>query len=162
MKGCSRFSTFTFVISPNLAKYSYAWSPIEQHYKIEKRNIVCDHLRVQGNQITRHRCTTFFVTLLGEGFITKEIFWQLLNLHKLIPTYKWNNIFNSIFKYVFYIDVFKNLMDHYWTFKNVCPFIKFTSKIIIRYLTLNYHSTWAGLAATCLMIIIFFTIYFQE
>jgi len=31
------FSTFLFLISPNLAKYSYEQSSLEQHYKIAKK-----------------------------------------------------------------------------------------------------------------------------
>jgi hypothetical protein len=38
-KGCSRFSTFIFMILPNLAKYTYGWSPVGQHHKIEKTNL---------------------------------------------------------------------------------------------------------------------------
>jgi hypothetical protein len=40
MKRSLRFSTFLFLISPNLAKYTYGWLPLEQHLKIEKKNIV--------------------------------------------------------------------------------------------------------------------------
>ncbi len=36
-KGCLRFSTFMFLISPNLAKYTYGRSALEQYHKIEKR-----------------------------------------------------------------------------------------------------------------------------
>jgi hypothetical protein len=39
MNMCLRFFTFTFLILPNLAKYMYRWSPLEQHHKIEKRKI---------------------------------------------------------------------------------------------------------------------------
>ncbi len=34
-RGAWDFSTFIFWISPNLAKYSYGWSPLEQHHKID-------------------------------------------------------------------------------------------------------------------------------
>jgi hypothetical protein len=37
IKGCLRFSTFMFLISPNLAKYTYGRSALEQYHKIEKR-----------------------------------------------------------------------------------------------------------------------------
>jgi hypothetical protein len=36
MIGCLRFSTFIFWMLPNLAKDTYGWSSLEQHYKIEK------------------------------------------------------------------------------------------------------------------------------
>jgi hypothetical protein len=36
IKGCLRFSNFIFWTLSNLAKYTYGWSPIEQHHKIEK------------------------------------------------------------------------------------------------------------------------------
>jgi hypothetical protein len=32
-----RFSNFIFWISPNLVKYSYGWSPLEQHHKIQMK-----------------------------------------------------------------------------------------------------------------------------
>jgi hypothetical protein len=38
MIGCLRFSAFVFWILPNLAKYTYGWSPLEQHHKILKKN----------------------------------------------------------------------------------------------------------------------------
>jgi hypothetical protein len=38
MKGCLRFSTFIFWISPNLSKYTYGLSPLEQHQKFERKN----------------------------------------------------------------------------------------------------------------------------
>jgi len=31
------YSTFIFLISPNLSKYSYEQSPLEQHYKIAEK-----------------------------------------------------------------------------------------------------------------------------
>jgi hypothetical protein len=34
MKGCLRFPTFIFWISPNLVKYAYEWSPLDKHPKI--------------------------------------------------------------------------------------------------------------------------------
>jgi hypothetical protein len=40
MKGYLRFSIFIFSVLPNLAKYSFEWSALEQHYKIEEKNIV--------------------------------------------------------------------------------------------------------------------------
>ncbi len=38
MKVHLRFYTFIFWISPNLAKYTYGLSPLEQHHKIEDEN----------------------------------------------------------------------------------------------------------------------------
>jgi hypothetical protein len=38
MKGCLRFYTCIFWALPNLAKYIYGLSSLEQHYKIEKTN----------------------------------------------------------------------------------------------------------------------------
>jgi len=35
-KGAQDFSTFHVSISPNLAKYSYGWLPLEQHHEIGK------------------------------------------------------------------------------------------------------------------------------
>jgi len=35
-KGCLRFFSFIFWISPNLAKYTYGWLSLEQHHKIGK------------------------------------------------------------------------------------------------------------------------------
>ncbi len=37
MKGCLRLSTFISWKSPNLVKYTYGWSPLEQHHKIKKK-----------------------------------------------------------------------------------------------------------------------------
>jgi hypothetical protein len=34
IKGCLRFYTFIFWISPNLAKYTYGWLSLEQQHKI--------------------------------------------------------------------------------------------------------------------------------
>jgi hypothetical protein len=39
MKGYLRFSIFIFWVSTNLAKYTYEWSALEQHYKIEKKTL---------------------------------------------------------------------------------------------------------------------------
>jgi hypothetical protein len=36
MKGCLRFFIFIFWVLPNLVKYTYGWSPLKQHHKIEK------------------------------------------------------------------------------------------------------------------------------
>jgi hypothetical protein len=43
MKGCFRFDTFMFRISPNLAKYTNELSPPEQRHKIDpkKKNHCC-------------------------------------------------------------------------------------------------------------------------
>jgi hypothetical protein len=35
MKGCLRFSIFIFWILPNLSKYTYGWSSLDEHHKIE-------------------------------------------------------------------------------------------------------------------------------
>ncbi len=35
-KGCLRFSNFILWVVPNLAKYAYGWSSLEQYWKIEK------------------------------------------------------------------------------------------------------------------------------
>ncbi len=37
MKRRLKFCTFKFLILPNLAKYSYKWSPFEQHHKIKEK-----------------------------------------------------------------------------------------------------------------------------
>jgi hypothetical protein len=37
MKRCLGFSTFIFLILPNLAKYTIRPSSLEQHHEIEKR-----------------------------------------------------------------------------------------------------------------------------
>jgi hypothetical protein len=38
MKGCFRFDTFMFRVSPNLAKYTNELSPPEQRHKIDPKN----------------------------------------------------------------------------------------------------------------------------
>jgi len=38
MEGCLRFDIFIFQTLPNLAKYIYGLSSLEQHHKIEKKN----------------------------------------------------------------------------------------------------------------------------
>jgi hypothetical protein len=38
MKGCLRFYTCIFWTLPNLSKYIYGLSSLEQHHKIEKKN----------------------------------------------------------------------------------------------------------------------------
>jgi hypothetical protein len=40
MKGYLWFSIFILWVSPNFVKYTYEWSTLEQHYKIEEKNIV--------------------------------------------------------------------------------------------------------------------------
>jgi len=41
MKGCFKFYTFIFWISPNLVKYTYRLLSLEQHHKIERKQGVC-------------------------------------------------------------------------------------------------------------------------
>ncbi len=41
MKGCFKFYTFIFRISPNLVKYTYKLFSLEQHHRIEKKQGVC-------------------------------------------------------------------------------------------------------------------------
>jgi hypothetical protein len=41
MKGCFKFYTFIFWISPNLVKYTYRLLSLEQHHKIERKQAVC-------------------------------------------------------------------------------------------------------------------------
>ncbi len=40
-KGCLRISIFIFWILPNLAKYAYGSLQVEQHHKMELKNIAC-------------------------------------------------------------------------------------------------------------------------
>jgi hypothetical protein len=37
MKGCLRFFAYIFWILPNLAKYNYGWSSVEQYHKFVKK-----------------------------------------------------------------------------------------------------------------------------
>jgi hypothetical protein len=41
MKGCFKFYTFIFQISPNLVKYTYKLFSLEQHHRIERKQGVC-------------------------------------------------------------------------------------------------------------------------
>ncbi len=53
LKGCLRFHTIIFWISPNLAKYTYGLLPLEQHHEIEgKKPLSSSHqsLAQQGFQ----------------------------------------------------------------------------------------------------------------
>jgi hypothetical protein len=56
MKGCLRFSTFTFWMSPNFAKHTYGCSLLEHAHKIEKqKNIVFTmHVNILDLYILTH------------------------------------------------------------------------------------------------------------
>ncbi len=64
LKGCLRFHTIIFWISPNLAKYTYALLPLEQHHKIERKKTLSSshqNLAQQGFQKKKNKQTNKMV-----------------------------------------------------------------------------------------------------
>jgi hypothetical protein len=108
MKGCLRFYTFIFWISPNLAKYTFGIFTFEQHCKIEKKkrkknfNVtwvmkVFFSIRVSLNHL--HYC----VNEIGTN-LQKNIFLLSLNstnfakICKNSPNFLYHKIINNFIK----------------------------------------------------------------
>jgi len=63
MKGCLRFSTFMFWIVPDLVKYTYGWSSLEQYLKIGKKEIWCYSFNLSTSTKRRRLQYIYFGTV---------------------------------------------------------------------------------------------------